>query len=347
MKAKGYNTDWEWYQENIKDYDLMVLGRTSFLRTVESFCIIRKYGNIPLVVDFDDHYAHVPDYNCAAPVSHQSGSAPKASKIQLISADAATVTTEPLARFYHDQARSITVLPNCVDPADWEGVRVDPERANDSSIRIVFAGGAGRYGDLLLCREAVETIMDEYPKVRLFFMGCFPDWAARWCADSRDPRNNRSFSVRWSPFPQWQQLLTWGGFDVALAPLELNDFNLCKSNLKYLDYGMGGIPAVYSRMPTYSDVVHGQTGLLAETQDEWYRSLCDLIEQEELRRHIATEARAAVLRDYNIEDRIVLWERAYEHFATLTPNVEAAAWQPQGDANERAAGLPSMQQRGV
>jgi hypothetical protein len=158
MKAKGYNTDWEWYQENIKDYDLMVLGRTSFLRTVESFCIIRKYGDLPLVVDFDDHYAHVPDYNCAAPVSHQSGSAPKASKIQLLSADAATVTTEPLVRFYHDQARSITVLPNCVDPADWQDLRVDPERANDSSLRIVFAGGAGRYGDLLLCREAIETI---------------------------------------------------------------------------------------------------------------------------------------------------------------------------------------------
>jgi hypothetical protein len=35
-----------------------------------------------------------------------------------------------------------------------------------------------------------------------------------------------------------------------------------------------------------------------------------------------------VLRDYNIEDKIVLWERAYEQFATLTPNVEAAAWQP-------------------
>jgi len=230
---------------------------------------------------------------------------------------------------YKDKCKSLTVLPNCIDPEDWMGHMVDPMRKDDKSIRIIFAGGAGHYGDLLECQTAVTRIMDEYPNVRMFFMGCFPDWAVKWSKDARDPSNNRAFSVHWADFTLWRRILMWGGFDIALAPLVNNQFNLCKSNLKYLDYSMAGVSGVYSSIDTYADVKHEDTGMVAHTPEQWYNALRQLVKDGNLRQHIARQARKDVLSKYNIEDNISLWERAYESFASLTPNVEAAPWQTQ------------------
>jgi hypothetical protein len=292
------------YHKDFEQADLIVCGRTVSIPITTSLVLMRK----------QDHFMAVPGYNQSSRWFHPSGRSSTYGKIQLLTSDAATTTTEHMKRIYEPLARSVTVLPNCADPPMWEGHVVDPERVNDSSIRIVFAGGASHYGDLLECKDALMQIVAEYPNVRLFFMGCFPDWAVDWCENTTNASANRAFMVQWGNFKMWPQLLKWGGFDIALAPLTNNEFNLCKSNLKYLDYGMAGIPAVYSKIDTYSDVIHGETGMVAGNTEEWHSALKLLIEREPLRRHI---------------------------------NVEAAAWQPQGDANERAAGLPSMQQRGV
>ena len=325
LESKGYGA--EWYDKRAKEFDFVVSSRTSILHTVEFLTKMRKYNNKPLVMDFDDHFLDVPAYNTAHLFMRPGGGAGKVAKLQLTTSDAATTTTEYAREIYNDYARSITILPNCVDPEDWGPFPSDPQRSK--GIRIVFAGNSGRYGDLEECREAVCRIMDEYPTVRIFFMGCFPDWAAKWCSNSLNPKNNRAFSIRWAPFRYWQRVLMWGGFDIALAPLTHNDFNLCKSNLKYLDYGMAGIPGVYSSIDTYSDVKHEDNGMVAHTPEQWYNSLRQLIKNVGLRQHIARTARADVLSKYNIQDRIGLWEKAYESFASLTPNVEAAPWQTQ------------------
>ncbi|KKK96015.1 hypothetical protein LCGC14_2667030, partial [marine sediment metagenome] len=276
-----------------------------------------------------------------------SARATKVTTAQLLTSDACTTTTKHMVDVYKDKCKSLTVLPNCIDPEDWMGHMVDPMRKDDKSIRIIFAGGAGHYGDLLECQTAVTRIMDEYPNVRMFFMGCFPDWAVKWSKDARDPSNNRAFSVHWADFTLWRRILMWGGFDIALAPLVNNQFNLCKSNLKYLDYGMAGIPGVYSNISTYNaDVVHENTGMLANTPDEWYNHLKALVTSSTLRHDISRRAHDMVMASYNIQDRIGLWEQAYDGFATLPANVEAKAWQPyQYQQQGRASASPVIASR--
>ena len=41
------------------------------------------------------------------------------------------------------------------------------------------------------------------------------------------------------------------GLDLALAPLEDNLFNRCKSNLKFLEYGACGYPVIASDIECY------------------------------------------------------------------------------------------------
>ena len=57
-------------------------------------------------------------------------------------------------------------------------------------------------------------------------------------------------------------------------------FNRYKSDIKFLDYGVLGIPGVYSNVGPYpASVVHEQTGLLVANQPEaWFAALSRLIE---------------------------------------------------------------------
>lgn len=329
IMSQGFNDPMEWYDKHAKEFDLVVASRTSMVTAVEFLAKMRKYNKKPLVMEFDDHFTEVPKYNTNYHLFQGYATAKTVAKAQLSTADACTVSTEHLKKLYKNKARHITVLPNCIDEEDWTGHRVDPSRENDSTIRIVFAGGIGRYGDLELCRSAVIRIMEEYPTIHLFFMGCFPDWAVKWCKDSRDPHKNRAFNIRAADFTDFRKVLIWGGFDIALAPLESNDFNLGKSNLKYLDYGMANIPGVYSSIDTYGCIRHTDTGMIAHGEHQWYDAIKTLIEHKELREWIAKTTRKDVLAKYNIRDNIHLWETAYESFASLEPNVEAAPWQTQ------------------
>jgi hypothetical protein len=51
--------------------------------------------------------------------------------------------------------------------------------------------------------------------------------------------------------------------DIALAPLEVTAFNLGKSDVKALEYGMSGAAVVAQNMPVYQTLRHGETGFLA------------------------------------------------------------------------------------
>ncbi len=66
------------------------------------------------------------------------------------------------------------------------------------------------------------------------------------------------------PVEQYPKLLA--GFDIGLAPLIDSPFNRCKSDLKYVEYGKVGVPAVFSKVGPYTrSVKHGETGFSPRT----------------------------------------------------------------------------------
>jgi hypothetical protein len=65
--------------------------------------------------------------------------------------------------------------------------------------------------------------------------------------------------------------------DVGLCPLERNDHTLGKSDVKWLEYTMAGAATIASSGTVYRDIVHGETGILAGSPDEftfWTKRLC-------------------------------------------------------------------------
>ena len=87
--------------------------------------------------------------------------------------------------------------------------------------------------------------------------------------------------------------------DISLAPLEATLFNDAKSNIKYVEAAMLGLPSVCSPRTAFREAVtHGQDGLLADTEAQWREALTALVDSAALRRQVGAAARANVLARY-------------------------------------------------
>ena len=90
--------------------------------------------------------------------------------------------------------------------------------------------------------------------------------------------------------------------DINIAVLSAGVATDCKSEIKWMEAAMLGIPSVVSNTATYEDVVvNGQTGLIAANSEDWFRHLDALIQDPSLRRRIGDAAKIAVSHKYSLE----------------------------------------------
>ncbi len=89
--------------------------------------------------------------------------------------------------------------------------------------------------------------------------------------------------------------------DINLAMLERTTFNDCKSEIKWLEAAMMGIPSVVSRSATYEQaIVDGETGFLCDTADDFARTLERLVKDAALRMRVGDAARRVALERFSI-----------------------------------------------
>jgi glycosyltransferase involved in cell wall biosynthesis len=92
-------------------------------------------------------------------------------------------------------------------------------------------------------------------------------------------------------------------FDIGIAPLETTEFTDSKSNIKWQEYSLMGIPTIASDTGPYQDSIkHASTGYLVKnTMDDWYKAFKLLIENESLRRKIGEKAKEEVINNWSLE----------------------------------------------
>ncbi|MCJ2037347.1 glycosyltransferase [Methylobacterium sp. J-068] len=90
--------------------------------------------------------------------------------------------------------------------------------------------------------------------------------------------------------------------DINLSVLEKNVFNDGKSEIKWLEAAIFGIPSVVSASATHEEViVPGETGYLYRTSDELFTALDALVRSPGLRQRIGRAAEAEAMAKYNID----------------------------------------------
>ncbi len=222
------------------------------------------------------------------------------------SSDAAFVSTRPLALYAERVANKVYVVPNGLSFNRLRDHSSIPER-NSEIITIGFASGTATHDrDFALVVPALREILTKYQNVNLKIIGHLSD---QLLAPLKFDGNKVSVksTVPFSNFPE-----ALSDFDINIAPLELNNpFCNCKSQLKYFEAALVGVPTIASSTePFKSAITTGVNGYLAESHNDWVTHLSTLIEDAKHRQYIGAAARKHALEDFGPQKLKISFENA-------------------------------------
>ena len=232
--------------------------------------------------------------------------------------DLVTVTTEVLKDHYSQWNKNVVVLPNYLDLL-WWGEPSSVKKYGEK-IRLGWAGSLSHTADLAFISPIIERVLKEFDHVKFVYCGhggVSSSSPLTQMMNGKDlfpniPPHRREYimGVESEYWPVKSKTL---GFDIGIAPLVEDEFNACKSGIKWMEYSANGIPGVYSSGVVYDPIVkHGVTGLLARSPDEWFEAVSRLILDEDLRRNLAREALTSVYEDYALDGHYMEWVDAYK-----------------------------------
>lgn len=238
-----------------------------------------KSPNTKLILDVDDNVFAIPDGNFVKDTWGEGAQAILAYVAQ--EADAVSCSTQPLADIFKELNSNVFVVPNKIKPNQWKPLK------KGKTIKIGWTYSPTHAPDKEIIHNALQRIKDKYPQVVIETTG------------SGIPFTKDIDGVPFLLYPKWLCAKAW---DIAIAPLQANDFNECKSNIKWLESTMAGSVFVGSNVYPYANSIeHGKTGFLASTEEEWVEILSTLIEDKKLRQETVKNAKKVVLANHNID----------------------------------------------
>ena len=281
-----------------KLFDVVVVQRIlPFLDVLREKC--EKYG-IKLIYETDDDLLGVeknsPSYEYVNRVS-------KSIERFIDASDVITVTTQDLASKF-DENKTV-IIPNYYVNSVFD---IKDDIKSEGKLKLGYYGTLTHSKDLFLLKNVILKLKEKYDFDFEIIGGFNADDKVDddWFEAVELPRDNMNFEK----FMSWlSKTINW---DIGLVPLEDSQFNQCKSELKFIELAILGLPGVYSDMCVYNTVVSdGVDGFLASSEEEWIEKIENLILNESLRRNIRNNALKKVLSDYMIEDRINKWDMIF------------------------------------
>ena len=107
--------------------------------------------------------------------------------------------------------------------------------------------------------------------------------------------------------------------DIGLAPLAGDPFDLCKSELHWLEMSAASIPVIAQRFMgggPYGMIRDGVDGLLARGLQDWYDGVRRLAALPQLRADLVAAARERMAAEYSPKARAALWAEAFTEART-------------------------------
>lgn len=162
------------------------------------------------------------------------------------------------------------------------------KKDSDKIVIGYLSGSITHNDDFKLIMPTVVKLLKKYDNVYLQIVGLL---------DLPDEMQEVKDKVLTSPFIDWKELPKLiRSIDINLAPLEDTIFNEAKSENKWTEAALVKIPTVASNVGAFKDAIEdGKTGLLCNDEKDWEENLINLIENQEEREKIATNAYEEVM----------------------------------------------------
>nr|WP_313404732.1 glycoside hydrolase family 99-like domain-containing protein [Pseudomonas sp.] len=256
---------------------------------------LKAFSSAFKVFELDDYILELPE------LSEHRGAFGKHVERELSQAvalcDRLVVSTEELGHALRHLHSDIRVVQNRLEPRLWNVQPVPSPRRRPGRPRVGWAGGAGHTGDLLLLADVIKALASEVDWV---FFGMCPAQLMPYVAEYHAGVS----------FEQYPQRLASLDLDVALAPLERNHFNICKSNLRLLEYGACAYPVICSDIEPYRGVL--PVTRVSNQSKAWGEAIRAHLADPQASRRAGLELQAHVLAEWMLTEEAALeWGRAW------------------------------------
>lgn len=266
---------------DFKNTDIVICNRNPFI-DLDYLLEMKERFRFKLWIDIDDVWElhkHHHLYKSWA-LSNTSFLIIKA----LTHADIVTVTNLRLLRKVLTINDKVTVIPNAI-PIGFE--QFIPDKTEATRIRFLYTGGPSHYHDLKVIDPMFDKLranMNFYNKTEFIMAGYDPNYKnpdlhRMWSIIKKAPRSSYMPGL-----PLKEYMKHYNHADVAMSPLEDNNFNTYKSNLKIIEAGSMRMPIIVSRMyPFLEDKEMENSGVIfCDGPEQWYKACRMFMENPEI-----------------------------------------------------------------
>lgn len=279
------------------DSDVIVISRPCKIEHLEAIRYAKSKGNLA-VVDVDDNIWDVKPKNPAYGFWKDPKNVAQFDSC-LKEADVVTTTNVQLANLLKNRNKNIFIVPNMLPDEYWTEIKRDYSK---DVLKLGWAGGTSHFDDLNMVARAVKQVVEDNGNVELHLLGNFKTMG--------NPFDGFP-SVHYDIVSLEEYPSVIRKFDIGFVPLEDNNFNKYKSDLKFIENAAAGIPTVASNVVVYSNTIkHNENGLLARNDKDWIKCLRRLVSDAGFREKLGKNAREYAERRM-ISKTIGLWEKAY------------------------------------
>ena len=285
--------------------NIMVFQR-SFREDLFTKMIIAKKKGIKCIYEIDDDMFHMPE-GFQKPYDFYRQPKVRQQMVDFMdNADALTVSTGELAKSlaFILPKKPIYVVENALDVCSWNDAFAKKSKKNNITIGWMASGS--HLIDTPLVRDVLEIVMEKYPQVSMHFIG----WIG-FDSIGLEQFKDRIIVEDWVSIESLPYAMQ--NFDINICPLIDNQFNRCKSGLKWMQGAALGIPSICSPLPPYTEIIEDNVdGLLADSPESWLACLSEMIENTQLRNEIGLKARAKLLDKHDMGNNFMQWANVFE-----------------------------------
>jgi len=244
--------------------------------------IIAKVLRKKYIYDFDDAI-WLPNYSQSNAKFHRLKAYGKVRKIAKW-ADKITVGNNFLKEYAKKYNKNVTVIPTTIDLENVHNIKT---KQVEDVIRIGWTGSHTTMEYLPLLVPTLKELQKVYPiKFRVI---------------SNHPPDIELDCLEYVPWNKATEIEDLASIHIGVMPLKDTIWAKGKCGFKGLQYMALEIPAVMSNVGVNSEIIdHGKNGFLCDTDEDWKKTLTQLIEDLELRKTIGAAGHITVKERYSV-----------------------------------------------
>ncbi|MFH1673051.1 MAG: tetratricopeptide repeat protein [Pseudomonadota bacterium] len=159
------------------------------------------------------------------------------------------------------------------------------QKTSKEEVTIGWAGSLGHTEDIKWMAPVIQDICQRHSNVKFAFMGNRRQYEQVFGSVA----NNRFIYREPGDLPDYYDFLD--GLDIGLGPLIDTPYNVCRSDVKFIEYASRGVvPVVANVGPYKKHARHGENAFLFEEPESLRNVLATLITDESLRQSVKARA---------------------------------------------------------